>query len=118
MARLINRGDIWVVDLGPGFGREIHKKRPAVIISTNYFNRSTYHVIVIPSSSIVPKVMTDDIVSLGKIAGFKEESVLLPLLVRSIDQDRLVKKIGKLSKEKLLEVEDSLKLVLGLLEFN
>ena len=118
MARLIKRGDLWVVNLEPGFGREIHKKRPAVIISTNYFNQSTYHVIVIPCTSIVPQVITEDIVPLGKVKGFKEESVLLPLLVRSIDQERLIKKIGRISKEKLLEIEDSLKLVLGMIDLN
>ena len=118
MARLISRGDLWIVDLDPAYGREIHKKRPALIISNNNNNRNTYHVIVIPSTSIVPKQASEEIVSVGGIKGFEKESVLLPLLIRSIDQDRLVKKIGKLSKEKLKEVEYSLKLVLGLVSID
>lgn len=116
MARLIKRGDIWIVNLEPSFGREIHKKRPGVIISTNKFNQTTPHVIIVPSSSIVPNVISEEMVLVGKVKGLHQESVLLPLLIRSIDQDRLIKKVGNLSKTKLKEIEESLKLVLGMIE--
>lgn len=53
-------------------------------------------------------------VYVGKPKGFDKESVFLPLFIRSIDQDRLVEKIGRISKEKILEVEEALKLVLDL----
>lgn len=114
MARLIKRGDIWIVNLEPAFGREIHKKRPALIISNNNVHKNSYHVIVVPGSSIVPVSKTPEIIYLGKLKGLDEESVLLPVLIRSIDQDRLIKKIGKVSKQKLLEVEEAIKIVLDL----
>jgi len=118
MAGLIKRGEIWIVNLEPGFGREIHKKRPALIISNNSVNQNTYHVIVVPTSSIVPTVLTDEMIHLGRLKGFDRESVLLPVLIRSIDQDRLIKKIGKISKQKTAEVEDAIKLVLDLEEID
>lgn len=118
MARLIKRGEIWIVNLKPGFGREIHKKRPALIISTNNYNHTTPYVIVVPISSIVPGIITEDIVPLGKIKSLHKESVLLPLLVKSIDQDRLIKRISRISKIKLLEVEEALKLVLGMTDLD
>jgi len=42
MAGLVKRGQVWVADLNPGFGAEIHKKRPATkkpkaIVSRNAF---------------------------------------------------------------------------------
>lgn len=114
MARLIKRGDFWIVDLEPGFGREIHKKRPGLIISGNDFNEVTAYVIVIPTSSITPEILSEEMVNLGKPRGFDQESTLLPLYVRSIDKDRLIKKVGKISKEKLTEAEEKLKLVLGI----
>lgn len=110
------RGDIYISNLDPAFGREIHKKRPVLIISGDIYNRETHHAIVIPTSSIVPKVIGPEMVSLGKLRGLDKKSVLLPFFVRSIDQDRLAKKIGILPKEKLEEVEDALKLVLGMIE--
>ncbi len=110
------RGQIYIADLDPGFGREIHKKRPVLVISSNHINKNTYHAIVIPSSSIIPKVISEEVIYLGKPKGFDKESVLLPLFIRSIDQYRLVKKIGILAKEKLLEVEEACKLVLGMID--
>lgn len=116
MARLAKRGEFWIVNLEPAYGREIHKHRPALIISNNNINQNTYRTIVVPSSSIIPTSSDPEIISLGKPGGFNEKSVLLPVLVRSIDQDRLIKKIGKISKSKLQEVEESLKLVLGIIK--
>lgn len=114
MAGLIKRGDFWVVDLEPGFAKEIHKKRPGLIISGNRFNKTTPYIIVIPTTSIVPEVMSEEMIYLGKLKGFDQESTLLPLYIRSIDRDRLIKKIGKISREKFAEAEEKLKLVLGL----
>ncbi len=113
MARVIKRGDFWIVNLEPGFGREIHKRRPGLIISNNDINLG-HHAIVIPSSSIVPAVHTAEIITLGKPKGFDEESVLVPVFIRNIDQDRLIKKVGTISKNKMREIEEVIKLVLGI----
>lgn len=113
MAGVIKRGEFWIVDLEPGFGREIHKKRPGLIISANNLNDITPYVIVIPTTSIVPKVISEEIVALGKPKGFDQKSTLLPLYIRSIDKNRLIKKVGKISKIKMGLVEQSLKNVLG-----
>lgn len=116
MGELVKRGEIWVIDLNPAFGKEIHKKRPALIISNNLLNRSTPFVVVIPITSIVPTILSEEMVPLGKVSGLEKESVLLPLFIRNIDKNRLIKNISRLSKEKLTEVEDTLKLVLGMEE--
>lgn len=108
------RGQIYIANLNPAFGREMHKKRPVLIISDNIHNQNTPYAVVIPSSSIVPDVISAGMVYVGKPKDFDKESVFLPLFIRSIDQVRLIKKIGKISKEKLTETEEKLKLVLGL----
>ncbi len=112
------RGHIYIADLEPSFGREIHKKRPVLIISNDMANQNTPYAVIIPTSSLVPNVIPEGAVHLGKLRGLDKESILLPLFIRSIDQDRLIKKVGKLSKEKLKEVEYSLKLVLGLVSID
>lgn len=108
------RGEFYIVDLDPGFGREIHKKRPVLVISDNIVNSTRYHIVIIPASTIIPRILTSDMVFLGKPKGFDEKSVLLPLFIRGIDKDRLIKKIGKISKIKLSKIEESLKLILGM----
>lgn len=113
MAR-INRGEIWVVNLEPGFYKEIHKKRPALVISENAVNQNTPVVIIVPISSQTSKVVGPEMIVVGKREGLGKRSVILPLFLRSIDQERLVKRVGKISKLKLQEVEQALKIVLSL----
>lgn len=112
------RGEVYIADLNPGFGREIHKKRPVLIISKDEINKNSPYVIVIPASSIVPKAPGKEMVLLNKMAGLNKKTILLPIFIRSIDKERLIKKIGKLSKSKLEEAEESLKLVLGMIELD
>lgn len=114
----MKRGDIWTVDLNPGYGREIHKKRPVLIISNDIVHDNTNHVLIIPLSSQVPQKIGIEMVLIGKNEGLDKESVILPIFVRSIDKDRIIKKIGRISEEKLQEVEKALKLVLSLSEEN
>lgn len=112
------RGEIYLADLNPGFGREIHKKRPVLIISTNALNKTLPTVVVIPYSSIVPQFVGLDVVIFLSRRGLDKKSALIVNQIRSVDKVRLGKKIGKITKAKLLEVEESLKIVLGIIESN
>ncbi len=114
MAKIIQRGDIWIINLELSSHREMHKKRPALVISNNIIHEKTYHVIVIPISSQVSKTIGPEMVLIGKKEGLDKQSAALPIFIRSIDQERLVKKIGNLTEAKLLEVEGSLRLILQL----
>ncbi len=109
------RGEIFVADLDPGYGHEMHKKRPVLIISNSALNQVLPTVITIPFSSIVPKFIGPDVVKIIDLKiGLNKESALIINQMRSIDKSRLVKKIGTLSSRKQLEVDQALKLVLGL----
>lgn len=112
MARIIHRGDIWVVNLEPSFGKEIHKKRPALIISDIPLLTHTGHVIIIPTSSLVPKKLGIEMISVGKDEGVHKASVLLPVFIRSIDEERLIEKIGSVNKTTLEKVEQAIRLIL------
>lgn len=118
MARIIKRGEIWLINLEPGFGKEMHKKRPALIASKNSINLQANHVIIVPASSQIPALLGIEMVSIGKIKGLDKKSVLLPLFIKSIDQERLIKKIGTISEIKLQEVEEAIKIVLDLKKEN
>jgi mRNA interferase MazF len=113
MSEIIQRGDIWIIDLEPGAHREMHKKRPALIISDNTMNQQSISVIIIPISSQIPQKIGPEMVVVGKKEGLEKKSLLLPLFIRSIDQQRLIKKIGTLEKEKLNELIKAIKIVLS-----
>lgn len=118
MAGLIKRGDIWIADLNPGYGVEIHKKRPVVIISINSFNQNWPKVIVAATSSQTQPLGPEKVLLPKGLSEVDKDSVILASEIRTIDKTRLVKNIGKLSQEKLEEVEESLKLVLGMIELD
>lgn len=111
----ILRGEIWTVDLRPGIGHEITKIRPALIISKNDINRFSPMIIVVPISSQIPPLMGPDRVLIPKKdLKLAKNSVVLCGQVRSIDKSRIKKKVDAIPQEKLLEVEEALRLVLGL----
>ncbi len=108
------RGRIFIADLDPAFGREIHKKRPVLIISNDNINQIYPVIIAIPFSSIVPEFVGPDVVKFTNQTGLHKQSALIVNQIASMDKSRLIKKVGKISKLKLKEVEESLKNVLGL----
>lgn len=114
MARLIKRGQIWTANLNPGYGVEIHKVRPVLIVSEDPFNRSLRTVVIIPLSSQVLPVGPEKVLISKKDSGLNKDSAALAPFIRFIDKKRLVEKIGAISKITLKEVETALKLVLGI----
>lgn len=108
------RGDIYTANLDPSFGREIRKKRPVLIISNDIINQNSSTVIVLPMSSIIPQFVGPDLVEIPGSFGLAKESVILTTQIRSIDKERLVKKIGRISTDIINDVEAALRIVLGL----
>ena len=53
---LPKRGEIWLVNLNPTVGAEIHKTRPAIVISSDYIGKLPLKLVVpitIRESSVV-----------------------------------------------------------------
>lgn len=117
-AKVVARGQVWIANLDPGFGVEIRKIRPVVIISNNVINKNWPRIITLPFSSLVhPLIPGKVLIEKGEV-GVERDSVILAFDIRSIDKSRLIKKIGKIGKEKLFEVEEAIKLVLGMIELD
>ena len=116
MAGLIKRGQVWTANLNPGYGVEIHKVRPILIVSKDLFNQSLRTVIVVPLSSQVAPLGPEKVLISKGDSGLKKDSAALVPFIRFIDKKRLIQQIGKVSSDKLIEIEESLKLVLGMTE--
>lgn len=52
------KGDLVWIDFDPSVCREIQKRRPALVVSKEAFNRSTYFAIVCPITSSIRDVPT------------------------------------------------------------
>lgn len=116
--RKIRRGEVWIADLNPGYGVEIHKKRPVVVISNNLINNHSLRIIVLPFTTQVHPLNAGKVLIPKGEYSLEKESAILVSDIRSIDKNRLIKKIGTVPQEKMLEVEESLKLVLGMTELD
>lgn len=98
----VRRFDVCLVSLDPTKGREIKKTRPCVVISPDEMNRHIQTVIVAPMTSRGRNYPSRvDCVFQG-ITG----QVVLDQ-IRTVDKQRLVKQLGRLSRassEKVLSV--------------
>jgi len=110
------RGEIWWVDFGIPFGSDPCFRRPALIIQDDSFNRSAIKtVLVIPFSSNLTLAEAPGNIFLPKHeTGLSKDSVLVNSLVASVDKKRLVEVVSRIEKSVLWDVEDGLRLVLGI----
>jgi mRNA interferase MazF len=102
------RGEIYLVCLDPTIGSEINKTRPALIISNDINNQVAHTVTVIPITSNIEKVYPFETLLSSQESGLPKNSKAKCNQIRTIDKKRLVKSLGKVSIDKLNEVEDSL----------
>lgn len=99
------QGEIWLFDQDPTKGSEIGKKiRPCLIISNNTWNKiPTGLVIVVPLTSVKKGISTHVQITPPE-EGLSMKSFALCEQIRSISKERLVKKVGVVSKKILREV--------------
>ena len=115
----IKRGDIWLVNLDPTIGHEIKKSRPAVIIQNDIGNKYSPITIIAPvTSQNTEKVYPIEVLLLKRNSGLEKNSKILLNQIRSIDKRRLVKKLGRVDKETMVEINNSIKISLGLVEID
>ena len=97
------RGDVHLVGLDPTQGSEIKKTRPCLIVSPDELNQHLRTVIVAPMT-------TGGRAYPWRVAcRFQKRSGFVALdQVRTVDSERLVKRLGRLSAATTTEVLDTL----------
>jgi mRNA interferase MazF len=111
----IKQFDIWIADLDPQRGAETGKVRPVLIIQTNLLNNEHPSTVVCPLTSNVEKDSDILRVHLKKgIANLKVESDIMIDQIRTIDNRRLLDKIGELTKDLQSKVKDNIMIILDL----
>jgi mRNA interferase MazF len=105
--------DIWLADLNPTVGTEPGKTRPVVIIQTNLLNETHLSTVVCPITSNVQPQAEILRIHLKKTQLPKLSDVLVDQ-PRAIDNKRFIKKLGKLTTEQILQLKQSLRVVLDL----
>ena len=91
---VIDRFDVYLVNLDPTIGSEIKKTRPSVVISPNEMNHHINTVIIAPMTTKGKSYPTRiDCKFQGK-----QGQVVLDQ-IRTVDKRRLIKKIGRLDSK-------------------
>ncbi|MBM3611287.1 MAG: type II toxin-antitoxin system PemK/MazF family toxin [Alphaproteobacteria bacterium] len=90
----LRRFDLYLVNLDPTQGSEIKKIRPCIIISPDDMNRHLRTTIIAPMTSKIRQYPTRVFLEFNG----KEGQIALDQL-RTVDQERLIKKLGTISKE-------------------
>ena len=110
------RGEIWLVNLDPTIGAEINKTRPALIVSVNAIG-------ILPLKVVVPITDWKDRYSIApwmiKVEptdqnGLNKASAVDTFQIRSIAQERCIRRLGSISDDLMRQVAQGLIKVLGL----
>ncbi|MBJ7295806.1 Endoribonuclease EndoA [Dolichospermum sp. UHCC 0315A] len=103
MAMVVNRFDVFLVNLDPTIGSEIKKTRPCLIISPNEINHHIATVIVAPMTTKGQPYPT------RVTCQFQGQNGQIVLdQIRTVDKTRLVKLLGQITTEEQKTVLDIL----------
>jgi mRNA interferase MazF len=112
---MVRRGQLWWAELPDPTGSEPGFKRPVLVIQTDPFNTSRIDtVIVMAITSNMRLAKAPGNVRLSKVkSGLTKESVANVSQISTIDQEFLTEEIGKLEKLTMQQIDEGIKLVLG-----
>lgn len=103
MAMVVNRFDVFLINLDPTIGSEIQKTRPCVVISPNEMSNHIATVIVAPMTT---KGQTYPTRITCQFQGQDGQIVLDQ--IRTVDKTRLVKFLGQITEDEQKTVLDIL----------
>ena len=112
---MIHRGQIYYAQLEEGVGSEQEGHRPVLVVQNDVGNLRSRTIIVIPITSQI-KNMLPTHVELGRNYGLFLESNALAEQILTLDMARFGDYIGTVDDMKMLEVDQALKVSLGLSE--
>jgi len=106
----MKRGEIWWVDFEPSIGGEIRKVRPAIIVSNDISNRYINRVQVIPVTSNISRVYP------GETLVFinQKQGKAMANQLTTVSKQRLKRRIGKVTDAEMKQIEEIIRLQLGL----
>jgi mRNA interferase MazF len=99
MAMVVNRFDVYLINLDPTIGSEIKKTRPCLIISPDEMNHHIRTIIVAPMTTAGKDYPTRIRCTFKK----KRGQIILDQ-IRTIDKTRIIKKLGAIDPKTQMEV--------------
>jgi len=111
------RGEVYLVSFDPTVGSEIQRTRPALILQNDIANRhSPITIVAAITSQFAEPLYPTEVLITPPEGGLTTASVALLNQIRSIDRQRLVRRLGSVRAETLERVNRAIQLSLGLIE--
>jgi len=104
----MRQGEIWYADLNPVTGSEKSGFRPLVIISGNLLNEHLKVVITCPLTTRVKNYKGNVVLEPNETNNISKKSEILIFHIRSVSKERLVRKIGEITRDELASIKRSL----------
>lgn len=108
------RGEVWLVDLNPVRGHEQAGKRPALVISVDLFNSGPAGLVVVLPITTKDKKIPLHVKISPPEGGVKETSFVKCEDIRSVSTERLLERLGEVSRNTMAAVEDRVRILLEL----
>ena len=110
----LTRGEIWLANLNPTQGSEQAGIRPVLIFQNNTINRFSATVLTIPFTTNLRRAELPSCVLIKKgEGGLTSDSVVLCHQLRVLDKTRLVRRLGSISQETMVEIDSCVLFTLG-----
>lgn len=112
------RGDVFLVDFDPSMGSEIQKIRPALILQNNIANKHSPLTIVAAISSYQEgeNLYPVEVHIEKNNTGLIKDSIVILNQIRTVDKQRLIKKLGSIENATMDKVDIALQLSLGIIK--
>src|SRR5260370_42216620 len=109
------RGDIYLVEFDPARGDEIQKTRPALIIQNDIGNQySPITIVATLTSKFDTRPRPTDVIVDREQSGLLQRSAVVLNQIRSVDRQRLIRRLGRLDVVTMRRVDHALMISLGL----
>lgn len=114
--RPLSKGDLYWVDFGPVLTSAPAKRRPAVVVQGDQYNRSRLATVVVAAitSNTALASYPGNVFLPASITGLPRDSVANVTALATIDRRDLAEYAGRLPLHLRAELDDGLRLVLGI----
>lgn len=114
----LRRGDIYLCSFDPTVGHEIKKTRPALVIQNDIGNLYSPLTIVAAITSTVSPVPypVEVVIDHTSGNGLEARSSIRLDQIRTVDRQRLVRRLGVADSATMIKVDEAIKISLGLIK--
>ena len=108
------RGEVWLLDFDPIIGHEQAGIRPGIVLSMDRFNRGPSSLMFVCPLTSRSRNLSFHLPVEPPEGGLTMTSYIMTDNLRSVSQERIIRRMGIVSDETMEEVEDKVRILLGL----